>query len=209
MTMLPNPVPATPPNTAPNLAPKIGVLALQGAFREHRQALERLGAAVSEVRLPEQLAGLAGLVIPGGESTTMAKLMKAYRLDTAITEFSKAGGALWGTCAGAIALANEIADHPEQPRLGLIDLTVARNDYGRQVASFEADLDVAGLDSPFHALFIRAPRMLRVGAGVEVLARWHDDPVLVRQGKVMASVFHPELSSDDRIHQSFLDLASS
>lgn len=207
--MLPNPAPATPPNTASNLAPKIGVLALQGAFREHRQALERLGAAVSEVRLPEQLAGLAGLVIPGGESTTMAKLMKAYRLDTAITEFSKVGGALWGTCAGAIALANEISDHPEQPRLGLIDLTVARNDYGRQVASFEADLDVAGLDSPFHALFIRAPRMLRVGAGVEVLARWRDDPVLVRQGKVMASVFHPELSSDDRIHQSFLDLALS
>lgn len=189
-------------------APKVGVLALQGAFREHRQALERLGAEVVEVRLPKHLSGLSGLVIPGGESTTMAKLMKAYGLDAAIPEFHASGGALWGTCAGAIALATEIAEHPHQPRLGLIDLTVARNDYGRQVASFEADLDVTGLSGPFHALFIRAPRMLRVGEDVEVQARWRGDPVLIRQGRVMASVFHPELSGDDRIHGLFLDLAS-
>ncbi len=183
------------------------MLALQGAFREHRQALERLGAEVVEVRLPEQLEGLAGLIIPGGESTTMAKLMKAYGFDRAIPAFHEAGGALWGTCAGAIALATGIVERPDQPRLGLLDLTVARNDYGRQVSSFEADLDVAGLDGPFHALFIRAPRMVAVGDGVEVLAEWDGDPVLVRCGKVLASVFHPELSGDDRIHRLFVDLA--
>lgn len=187
---------------------KIGVLALQGAFREHRQALARLGAQATEVRLSAQLAGLDGLVIPGGESTTMAKLMAAYGLDEAIQAFHARGGAVWGTCAGAIAVAQEIVGFPEQPRLGLMEIGVLRNAYGRQVASFEADVAVAGLKTPFHAVFIRAPRIARVGRGVEVLATFENDPVLVAQGRLMASVFHPELSGDDRIHQLFLERAA-
>lgn len=186
----------------------VGVLALQGAFREHKQAFERLGATVSEVRLPEQLDALDGVVIPGGESTTMAKLMARYGLGDALGAFHKRGGAVWGTCAGAISLASEIVGRPEQPRLGLIDLEVARNDYGRQVASFEADLEVATLASPFHAVFIRAPRITRVGPEAQVLARFHGDPVMVAQGRVLATVFHPELSGDDRLHALFLDLVS-
>lgn len=186
-------------------AVRVGVLALQGDFREHRLVLERLGAEVVEVRLPHQLAGLAGLVIPGGESTTMAKLMAAYGLDVAIPEFLAGGGALWGTCAGAIALATEISDSPLQPRLGLLDITVDRNAYGRQVASFEAALTIAGLPGSVPVLFIRAPRIVRVGAGVEVLSVWEGEPVLVRSGRVMACVFHPELGEDSRVHQLFLD----
>ncbi len=185
---------------------RVGVLALQGAFREHRLALQRLGASVREVRLPEHLHGLHGVIIPGGESTTMVKLMTAFDLDRALADFFRRGGALWGTCAGAIVLANEIVGHSGQHRLGFIDMAVARNDYGRQVASFETDLDVAGLEQPFHAVFIRAPRIVRVGAEVEVLSRYRDDPVLVRQGELLASVFHPELTDDDRIHQLFLNL---
>lgn len=184
---------------------KIGVLALQGAFREHRLAFQRLGAEVTEVRLPAHLSGLAGVVIPGGESTTMAKLMTSYGFDTAIREFFQSGGAVWGTCAGAIAVAREIAGRPGQPTLDLVDLTVERNAYGRQVASFEADLQVKGMDSPFHAVFIRAPRIVRAGPGVEILSELDGDPVMVRQGRVMAGVFHPELSGDDRVHQYFMD----
>jgi 5'-phosphate synthase pdxT subunit len=183
----------------------VGVLALQGAFREHRLAFERLGARVSEVRLPGHLEGLAAVVIPGGESTTMAKLMRSYGLDEALRAFYEQGGAVWGTCAGAIAVASEIAGRPEQPTLGLLDMTVERNSYGRQVASFEADLELAGMDRTFHAVFIRAPRMVRVGPGVEVLGSLEGDPVMVRQGRVMAGVFHPELSGDDRVHRYFLD----
>lgn len=183
----------------------VGVLALQGAFREHRQAFERLGATVLEVRLPEHLDALDGVVIPGGESTTMAKLMARYGLNDALRAFHERGGALWGTCAGAISLASHIAGRPEQPRLGLLDLEVARNDYGRQVASFETDLEVAGLASPFHAVFIRAPRITRTGSGVEVLARLHGDPVMVAQEGALATVFHPELSGDDRLHALFLE----
>ena len=181
------------------------MLALQGAFREHRFAFERLGADVVEVRLPQHLDGVSGLVIPGGESTTMAKLMAAYGFDSAIPEFVNAGGSLWGTCAGAIALATDITGSPEQPRLGLIDITVDRNAYGRQVASFEADLEVAGLPGTVHALFIRAPRIVRTGPGVDVLARWRGEPVLVRSGRLMAGVFHSELGGDDRIHGLFLE----
>lgn len=183
---------------------KIGVLALQGAFREHRLAFERLGAQVSEVRLPGQLEDLAGVVIPGGESTTMAKLMHGYGLDRGLREFFERGGAVWGTCAGAIAVANEIVSRPEQPTLGLLDMAVERNAYGRQVASFEADLSVSGLEGPFHAVFIRAPRIARLGPGVEVLSSFDGDPVMVRGGRVMATVFHPELSGDDRVHGYFL-----
>jgi 5'-phosphate synthase pdxT subunit len=186
-------------------APRVGVLALQGDFREHRLTLERLGAEVVEVRLPRHLQGMAGLIIPGGESTTMAKLMVAYGFDTAIPAFVAAGGALWGTCAGAIALSTDIVGNPDQARLGLLDISVDRNAYGRQVASFEADLTVAGLAGTVRALFIRAPRIVRVGEGVEVLSRWDGEPVLVRAGRIMAGVFHPELGGDDRVHQLFLD----
>ncbi len=128
-------------------------------------------------------------------------------MDKGLVDFHAAGGALWGTCAGAIVMASEIVGYPEQLRLGLIDIAVERNAYGRQVASFEADLDVAveGFDDSFHAIFIRAPRIARAGEGVEVLARYQGDPVLARQGRVMASVFHPELSGDDRLHRYFLE----
>lgn len=185
-------------------APAVGVLALQGAFREHRLAFERLGVEVREVRLPKHLVGLAGLAIPGGESTTMAKLMRAYGLDGAIRAFHAAGGGLLGTCAGAIALATEIVGYPDQPRLGLLDVAVARNDYGRQVASFETELHVAGLEGTFHGVFIRAPRLVRVGDGVELLAVYDGDPVAVAAGNVVATVFHPELSGDDRFHAQVL-----
>ena len=182
----------------------IGVLALQGAFREHRQALERLGAAVTEVRLPEHLAALQGVVIPGGESTTIVKLMKAYGLDTALLNFYAQGGAVWGTCAGAITVATDIVGHPEQPRLGLLDMSVERNAYGRQVASFETEVAVKGLDAPFQTVFIRAPRIVRVGTEVEVLAAHDGVPIMVAQGRLLATVFHPELAGDDRVHDVFL-----
>lgn len=183
---------------------KIGVLALQGAFREHKQALRRIGAEVYEVRLPAQLADLQGVVIPGGESTTMAKLMHAYELDRALRAFYQAGGAIWGTCAGAIMVANDIVGHPQQPRLGLLEMSVARNAYGRQVASFETDIEVEGMSQPFHAVFIRAPKIVAVGETVTVLARYGDDPVMVVGERLMATVFHPELSGDDRIHAHFV-----
>lgn len=183
----------------------IGVLALQGAFREHRQMFEALGARVSEVRFPEHLKGLQGVVIPGGESTTMAKLMQSYELDKALPEFYKQGGAIWGTCAGAIAISKEIVGYPEQPKLGLMDIAVERNAYGRQVASFETNVDVKTLETPFHVIFIRAPRIASVGEKVKVLATYKDDPIMAQQDRLMATVFHPELTNDSRIHQYFLE----
>ena len=185
--------------------PRVGVLALQGAFREHRRAFERLGAEVVEVRLPHALSGLAGLVIPGGESTTMAKLMRTYGFDQALPDYRAAGGGVWGTCAGAIAIAAEIAHHPEQLHFGFLPLTVARNAYGRQVASFEADLTITGLEQPFRGIFIRAPRILAVAPEVETLAVYAGDPVAVAAGAVIASVFHPELTGDDRLHALVLE----
>lgn len=176
-------------------APRIGVLALQGAFREHAATLRRLGAHVVEVRLPNQLEGLDGLVIPGGESTTMLKLATSYGLDEAIRRFE---GAIFGTCAGMILLA--------RGHLALADIEVDRNAYGRQVASFEADLAIEGEAEPFHGVFIRAPRVRDVGSGVEVLARLDGEPVLVRDGRILAAAFHPELTDDARIHERFLDL---
>jgi 5'-phosphate synthase pdxT subunit len=193
---------------------RVGVLALQGAFREHRHALERQGADVQEVRLPEQLAGLAGLIIPGGESTTMAKLIRNYGFDEAIPAFYQTGAAVWGTCAGAITIARDIIGYPEQLRLNLLDIAVERNAYGRQVASFEVEVALepafgAGLSSqdrhPFHTIFIRAPRIASIGSSVTVLAQHAGDPIMVVQGRVMATVFHPELATDDRIHQYFLE----
>jgi 5'-phosphate synthase pdxT subunit len=171
------------------------VLALQGAFREHAQVLRELGADVVEVRLPEQLGDLDGLVIPGGESTTIMRLAQIYGLDEAIRRFD---GAIFGTCAGMILLGRE--------RLGLVDLDVRRNAFGRQVASFEADLDIAGEDQPFRAVFIRAPWIEDAGAGVEVLAELDGHPVLAREGRVLVASFHPELTDDSRVHRRFLEL---
>jgi len=136
---------------------RVGVLALQGAFREHKLALEQLEADVTEVRLPQDLQGLKGLIIPGGESTTIAKLLKLYDLDTAITEFAEQGNAVWGTCAGAISIAQDIGAYPDQPTLKLMDISVERNAYGRQVASFETDIDIKGFDEPFRSVFISPP----------------------------------------------------
>jgi len=194
-------------------APRIGVLALQGAFREHRQRLESLGARVSEVRLPADLADLDGLVLPGGESTTIARLMTDFGLWAPLRDFHAAGGALWGTCAGAILLAREVRGAPpqfggQQRSLALMDLTVRRNAFGRQVDSFGVPLAVQGLDSPFSAVFIRAPVIEEVGEGVQVLARHAGQIVLARQGRLLASSFHPELTPDSRLHALFLQLAA-
>jgi pyridoxal 5'-phosphate synthase pdxT subunit len=183
----------------------LGVLALQGDFREHQAALVRCGALVARVRRPEDLSGLNGLVIPGGESSTMVKLMRDYGLDGAIAAFAAAGGAVWGTCAGAIVVAAHIEGHDEQPRLGLIDITVERNAYGRQVASFEADLEVEGWTVPFRGTFIRAPRITQVGPAVSVLARHGGVPVAAAAGAVSVTAFHPELGGDDRWHAAFVE----
>ncbi|ADY25339.1 Glutamine amidotransferase subunit pdxT [Deinococcus proteolyticus MRP] len=195
---------------AGNLRPQVGVLALQGAFREHRQALERLGAEVREVRLPADLAGLSGVVMPGGESTTMRRLLAATGLHGALLEFVQGGGGLWGTCAGAILLARDITGDSDvpglPPALGLLDMAVQRNAYGRQVDSFTASLNVRGLEAPFEAFFIRAPVITEVGAGVEVLAEHAGQPVAVRGGRLMATTFHPELSGDDSFHRLFLNM---
>jgi 5'-phosphate synthase pdxT subunit len=176
---------------------RIGVLALQGAFREHAHMLRKAGAEVVEVRLPEQLDGLDGLVVPGGESTTITKLAALYGLDEAIRSFDRP---ILGTCAGMILL--------DRAHLGLADLEVDRNAYGRQVASFEADLELEGEQRPFRGVFIRAPRVRAVGPGVEVLAELDGEPVLVRDGSVLAAAFHPELTDDPRIHQRFLELVT-
>ena len=175
--------------------PRVGVLALQGAFREHARALRAAGADVVEVRLPEQLEGLDGLVIPGGESTTITKLAALYGLDTAIRSFD---GPVFGTCAGMILV--------DRAHLGLVDLEVDRNAYGRQVASFEADLELAGDERPFRGVFIRAPRVRDVGPEVEVLAELDGEPVLLRDGRVLVAAFHPELTDDPRVHERFLEL---
>jgi 5'-phosphate synthase pdxT subunit len=174
---------------------KIGVLALQGNFREHAVALERLGAEVVEVRLPEELDGLDGLVLPGGESTAMARLMRLYGLEEAIRSF---GAPVLGTCAGMILL--------DRRHLGLVDLDVERNAYGRQVSSFEADLRLAGDDEPLRGVFIRAPRVADHGPGVEVLAEHEGEPVLLREGRFLVASFHPELTDDPRVHERFLEL---
>ena len=173
---------------------RVGVLAVQGNFREHAAMLRRLGAEVVEVRKPEELDGLDGLVVPGGESTAIARLIDVYGLEGAIREFERP---VFGTCAGLIMLDRE--------HLGLVDLTVRRNAYGRQVASFETDLALAGDDKPLRGVFIRAPRVEVVGPEVEVLAEHDGEPVLVRQGRFLAATFHPELTDDTRVHQLFLE----
>jgi pyridoxal 5'-phosphate synthase pdxT subunit len=173
----------------------IGVLAVQGNFREHAAMLRRLGANVVEVRKPEELAGLDGLVIPGGESTAIMRLIRLYGLEDAIRRFSEP---VFGTCAGLILLDRE--------HLDLVDLAVDRNAYGRQVASFETDVDLADDDRPLRGVFIRAPRIRETGPQVEVLAELDGEPVLVRQGRFLAATFHPELTDDTRVHERFLEL---
>ena len=174
--------------------PRVGVLAVQGNFREHAAMLRRAGADAVEVRKPEQLDGLDGLVIPGGESTTFMRLMALYGLDEAIRGFDRP---VFGTCAGMIVLDG---DH-----LGLVDISVRRNAFGRQVASFETDLDVTGLDEPVRAVFIRAPWIEEIGRGVEVLAEVDGHPVLAREGRYLVAAFHPELTDDARLHELFLE----
>lgn len=195
--------------------PKIGVLALQGDFIEHIAALEALGARPEEVRLPRQLEGLDGLIIPGGESTTIAKLMAEYGLLQPLRELGAQGWPIWGTCAGMIVLARRATSLKEET-LGLMKVTVERNAFGRQVDSFEVDLDIPALGgAPFHAVFIRAPLIQEVGKGVEVLARLPPSHpkagtiVAARQGRLLATSFHPELTQDWRLHRYFLDLATS
>ena len=182
----------------------IGVLAVQGNFREHAAMLRRLGAGVVEVRKPEQLEGLDGLVVPGGESTAIGRLIRLYGLEEAIRCFAQP---ILGTCAGMILLARDAVDGvPDQPFLGAIDLVVRRNGYGRQVRSFEADLDLPGEDEPLRGVFIRAPRVEQAGPGVEVIAELNGDPVLLRQGRILVAAFHPELTEDTRVHERFLEL---
>ena len=177
-------------------SPRIGVLAVQGAFREHAQMLRRLGATVVEVRLPEQLDGLDGLVVPGGESSAIMRLTRLYGLDEAIRSFR---GPILGTCAGMILL--------DRRHLGLADFEVDRNAYGRQVASFEADLELDGEEQPLRGVFIRAPRLREAGPGVEVLAELDGEPVLLRDGRILVASFHPELTDDSRLHEWFVRLA--
>lgn len=189
----------------------IGVLALQGDFIEHEAMLRRLGAATRQVRSAEELRGLDGLIIPGGESTTFCRLMGDFHLYGPLAAFVRLGVPVWGTCAGMIILAQRVSSLP-YPTLGVLDIEVVRNAYGRQVESFEADLDVPVLGAPpFRAIFIRAPVVGRVGGGVEVLASLRRDsgeesPVAVRQDALLATSFHPELTDDPRFHAYFLEM---
>ncbi len=187
----------------------IGVLALQGAFREHRRALAKAGAAAREVRLPAELEGLDALVIPGGESTTIGKLMVSYHLLESVRELAAAGLPVFGTCAGLVMLAREVVEG-EQPLLGLMDIRVRRNAFGRQVRSFEADLDLPLLGKqPFHGVFIRAPWIESAGPGVEVLAEYQGHAVAARQDNLLVTAFHPELTEDLRLHRQFIGMAAS
>ena len=187
--------------------PRIGVLALQGDFEAHARMLEGLGVLPLEVRRAAALEELDGLVLPGGESTTLLNLMRDEAWFPGLEAFHARGGAMLATCAGAILLAREVRD-PVQPSLGLLDAVVRRNGWGRQVDSFETRLAVVGWPEPLDAVFIRAPRFVDLGPAVAVLARVGPEPVLVRQDRILAGTFHPELSGDDRLHGAFLDLAA-
>ncbi|MGH9574602.1 MAG: pyridoxal 5'-phosphate synthase glutaminase subunit PdxT [Candidatus Acidiferrales bacterium] len=186
---------------------KIGILAIQGDYEAHAKMLDRLGAKHSFVRTPKDLAGLKGVILPGGESTTHLKVMKEEGLFDALKGFAADGGAVFGTCAGAILLAREVHG-PAQDSLGLLDATVLRNGYGRQLAS-DVHMGASTLrKEPIEMVFIRAPIIEKTGDSVEVLAKDAGHPVLVQQGKILAATFHPELSDDSAVHQHFLDLAA-
>lgn len=200
----PVPLPAEP---AEGRRPRVGILALQGAVREHADALRAVGAEPVFVRLPKDMEGLDALILPGGESTTMRRLIDLYGLREPILAMARDGAPMLGTCAGMILMAKRLSD-AEPPVLCLLDATVQRNAYGRQLDSFEADLDVPALgDEPLHGVFIRAPVVSELGPQVEVLAR--DDagrPIAVRQGRVLATAFHPELTGDRRLHRLLVDM---
>lgn len=189
-------------------APRVGILAVQGDVREHVLALEQAGARVHPVRRPAELLGLDGLVVPGGESTTIDRLSRLFGLHGPIRELIASGLPVYGSCAGMIQLADRILDgHPEQQTFGGIDMTVRRNAFGRQVDSFEVDLRVEGVRAPehaFRAVFIRAPRVEEAGPQVEVLARAGEAVVAVRQGNLLATSFHPEVTDDHRVHELFV-----
>jgi pyridoxal 5'-phosphate synthase pdxT subunit len=185
---------------------RVGVLGLQGDFAEHLRTLERIGADGVDVRRADQLDDVDALIIPGGESTTIGKLAERYDIIPKLKDRVAEGMPVWGTCAGAIFLAKDVPGHPH-PIAGLMDIAVERNAFGRQQESFETDLDVKGFDAPYHAVFIRAPRIARVGKSVETLAALEDGTVVAaRQGNLLATSFHPELTRDDRFHRYFLTL---
>ncbi|PYQ09513.1 MAG: pyridoxal 5'-phosphate synthase glutaminase subunit PdxT [Acidobacteria bacterium] len=184
----------------------VGVLALQGDFAAHAAVLRRLGESVLEVRSWTDLAGLRALVLPGGESTALLRLMDGGPWFDALRAFHGGGGGLLGTCAGAILLARDV--DPAQPSLGLLDVSISRNAYGRQVDSFEAELDASALDDPLLGVFIRAPRFTAIGPQVHVLARRGGEPVLVRQRRVLAATFHPEIAGDDRVHRMLIEISA-
>jgi 5'-phosphate synthase pdxT subunit len=189
---------------------KIGVLAIQGDFIEHITILTKLGVNSQQVRLPEQLEDLDGLIIPGGESTTLSRLMSMYHLREPVAQMAQQHKTVWGTCAGMIMMAHEITEEDPIP-LQLMDIGVQRNAFGRQIDSFEQDLEITQFNTPpLHAIFIRAPVIIRVGDGVQVLAELPDGrPVAVQQGNLLATSFHPELTNDTRFHQYFLGLAAT
>jgi pyridoxal 5'-phosphate synthase pdxT subunit len=187
----------------------VGVLALQGDFDRHAKALARCGVQAVEVRKPEQLAYVDGLIMPGGESTTLLKLMDAWGFVPALEKFHAEGRPIFGTCAGLILLARDV-EKPSQFSLGFIDVGVERNAYGRQRESFEArgSATLEGRATPVEMVFIRAPRIRRVGAGVDTLATWNDEPVMARQGSVLVATFHPELTDDSAVHEYFCAMVS-
>jgi len=188
----------------------IGVLAIQGDFIEHINILQTLGVECREIRLPGQLSDVDGLIIPGGESTTLSRLLSRYDLREPIKQIAADGKPLWGTCAGMIMMANEITENDPVP-LEIMDIGVQRNAFGRQIDSFEQELEITGFDeTPYHAIFIRAPVIKRVGSGVSIMASLQDGrPVAVQQANLMATSFHPELTKDSRFHTHFLNLNSN
>jgi pyridoxal 5'-phosphate synthase pdxT subunit len=184
---------------------KIGVLGLQGAVREHVRSVEACGAEAVVVKKVEQLAVIDGLIMPGGESTTMRKLIDQYGFFEPLKEFASQGKLMFGTCAGLILLAKELVDYPE-PHLGLFDVTVERNSFGRQKDSFEAELSIQGLDEPFVGVFIRAPHIVKAGENVEILAKHEGRIVAAREGQFLGCSFHPELTDDHRFTKLFIEM---
>lgn len=190
--------------------PKIGILAIQGDVREHGLMLSAIGQQWEEVRLPSQLYDLDGLIIPGGESTTIVQMIDTYDLRIPLQSLATNGLAVWGTCAGMIVVAKKLSDRKPVP-LGLIDIEVSRNAFGRQIDSFETTVTITGIDGPpVHAVFIRAPQVINVGPNVDVLSTLgSEDPVVIRENKILATSFHPELTHDTRMHELFVRIAGS
>jgi pyridoxal 5'-phosphate synthase pdxT subunit len=189
--------------------PKVGVIAIQGDVEKHVAALRRcqgLDAQIAEVRTPEDLAQIDRVILPGGESTTVGLLMQRYGLGDALRAAAAEGMPMWGTCMGMILMAKTVAGRPEQYTLGLLDIEVQRNAFGSQIHSFEDEVGVAGIETPVKGIFIRAPVVTRLGPSVEPLASYGGQVVAVRQGRLLGTAFHPELTSDDRMHRFFLEL---